>query len=382
MAANRDPGTVDVAVGLRVGGLDHLVDVDGVLGREPGELVGQADVDIAESGLCQLGQLRRLGAAEIPHTVAALKVGTLVEVEHGLVEGRGSLGALVRQAAYELGVPAQVGEDATCEHPLGAEDEVEVSALAQAGALLQHRPPAVSRRAHGERRLEGDERASGEVGGDVARGRVHPAEVRGALLVDEQRDDNDHGVRAGHRVCVVRGGTQPARLDRRGHLGLQVRLAGERLLTGVDARHRVGVDVDADDLMTLVGELHRERESDLAQGNDSNPHVYEPQSRGWSFFAPTRSLTTGRSPSPTARGAVQVLGVWHPEHRQRIAHGRRSCARRSTPSPPSLRGLGVPPLPRQWCLPRPRDGQRICRKRLGRHGSHLRARGLLPLYRR
>ena len=65
----------------------------------------------------------------VPHAVGAGQVVALVEVEDGLVEGDAGPGAGLVQAAHELGVAAQVGEDATGEDPLGAEDEVEVGAL-------------------------------------------------------------------------------------------------------------------------------------------------------------------------------------------------------------------------------------------------------------
>ena len=53
---------------------------------EAGELVGQADVDVAVGGLGELGQLGGLGGAQVPHAVAALEVGALVEVQDRLVE--------------------------------------------------------------------------------------------------------------------------------------------------------------------------------------------------------------------------------------------------------------------------------------------------------
>ena len=55
-----------------------------------------------------------------------------------------------------------------------------------------------------------------------------------AVGVDEQRHDEDHGVRFGDRVGVVGGRAQPACRHQLGELLLQVGLAGERLDAGVD----------------------------------------------------------------------------------------------------------------------------------------------------
>ena len=73
-----------------------------------------------------LASLGGLGGAHVPHAVGTGQVVTLVEVEDGLVEGDTGLGTGLVQTAHELGVAAQVGEDAAGEDPLGAEDEVEV----------------------------------------------------------------------------------------------------------------------------------------------------------------------------------------------------------------------------------------------------------------
>src|SRR5690606_5843115 len=118
VAADRDARLVDVAVGLRVAGLDDLLDVDAVAVGEPRELVGQADVDVPVGGLGELGQLGRLGRAQVPDAVRAGQVVTGVEVEDRLVEGDTAGGGRLVDAADQLGVAAQVREDPAGEDPL------------------------------------------------------------------------------------------------------------------------------------------------------------------------------------------------------------------------------------------------------------------------
>ena len=271
------PGRVDVAVRLRVAGLDHLQHVDPVRPGEPGELVGQADVDVPVGGLGQLRQLRRLGAAEVPDAVALRQVGPLVELEHRAVELDRAARPLPGQAADQLGVLAQVGEDAPGQHPLRAEHEVEVPALVQARALLQHRLPAGAGGADGEGRLVGDERSRCEVSRQGSGGRVQRAEVRLAgLLLDEQRHDHDHHVRPGHGVGDVGGRPQPPLRHEPGQLLAELRLAGEGLDPCVHEVHEGPVDVDPDDLVPAVGELHGERQPDLPEGENGDLHGVTP----------------------------------------------------------------------------------------------------------
>jgi hypothetical protein len=51
VAADGDAWPVQVAERLAIGRLNHLVDVNAGLASEPGELVGQRDIDVAVSGL-------------------------------------------------------------------------------------------------------------------------------------------------------------------------------------------------------------------------------------------------------------------------------------------------------------------------------------------
>ncbi len=314
--ADGDAGTVDVAEGLAVGRLDDLEDVDAVLLREAGELVGQPDVHVAVGRLGELGHLRGLAAAEVPDAVAARQVGAVVEVEHGLVEGDPALAALGVDAADELGVAAQVGEDPAGVDALGAEDQREVDAGAQARDLLDHRREAGARGADRQRGLVGDEGAGLEAAGDLAGGGVHPAEVRDALDVDEERHDDDDGLALGDGRGGVGGGPQAARRRDVGEQLGELRLARERLLAGVDEVDGRRVHVGADDLVALGGELHGQREADLAQGDDGDLHG----------DGPRRSET---AEIPGYRAAAPL-----PDHRARL-RGVRS----GPPGPvPAVRG--------------------------------------------
>ncbi len=264
---------MDVAVGLRVRGLDHLVHVDaGALGEDR-ELVGEPDVDVAVRRLGELGHLGGLGRAEVPDAVAAREVRALVELEDGLVEVAGALGAGRGEPADQLGVLAQVGEDPPGEHPLGREDDVEVGALDQPAAGLERRLPAGPGGADRQRRLVDDERAGGQVGRDVLGGRVHPAEVGLPVAVDEERhDDHDDVRRPGRRrrspssrvSCPA--GTSSARCSARwASPGNGSRPA--LTVATVSALMSTPMTVWPRD-----GELRGQRETDLAQADDGDLH--------------------------------------------------------------------------------------------------------------
>src|SRR5205807_1761221 len=126
VSADRDAGLVDVAERLAVAGLDDRGDVYPDPIGVARECVGQADVHVAVRRLCQLRQLGRLGAAEIPHSVGPHQVDTVIEFEHLLVELDATLCGHRVDPADQLRVAAQVGEDAPGGNPLRAEYECEV----------------------------------------------------------------------------------------------------------------------------------------------------------------------------------------------------------------------------------------------------------------
>ena len=211
------------------------------------------------------------------HTPCARQIVTLVEVEQLLVQFDALGSALGAQSADELGVAAQVGEDAAGEHPFGREDEVEVLALGEPGDLLDHRLPAIAGGTDRQGRLVGDDGVGGEVGGQRLGGGIHPVEVRlPGLVVDEQRHDEDDGVGLWDGLGVVGGGAQLAGRDELLELLVQEGLAGERLVALVDLVDDALLDVDTDDVMALLSELHSQRQADLAHGNDGDLHARLP----------------------------------------------------------------------------------------------------------
>ena len=251
MAADGDAGLVNVAVGLRVARLDHLVDVDargrGVLR----ELVREPDVDVAVGGFGKLRHLGRFGAAEIPHAVAASEVRALVEVEHGLVEGNGTLGASGRESADELRVLAKIGEDTAGEHALGGEDKVEVGALGQARALFEHGLPARTGCADGQGGFVRNERARGQVCCERARRVIHPPKVGAGLVVNEEGNHENHGVGARNRVGVVGRRAQFFGRHELGEQLTEVRFTRKRFDTLVNELNGGRVDINSDDVVAF-----------------------------------------------------------------------------------------------------------------------------------
>ena len=103
-------------------------------------------------------------------------------------------------------------------------------------------------------------------------GGVHPAEVRPALGVDEQRDHQHDGVGLRHRGRGVRGRGQPPGGDELGELAARCASPGKGSapsLTRSTTRSETSTPID---LVPLAGELDGERQADLAQGDDGDLH--------------------------------------------------------------------------------------------------------------
>ena len=273
MTSDGNAGTVNVGVGLRVAGVNDLVDVDAVGRSVLAELIGQADIDVTVGGFGKFGHLSSLSGAHVPDAVGARKVVTVVEVENLLVEVDALGSALIVQAADEFRVTTQVSEDATGENALRGKDEVEIFAFAQTRNLLDHGLPAIAGGADRQGGLVGDEGAGGEVLGQRLGGIFHPAEVRlPGLIVNEKRDDKNNRVGAGDGLGVVGGSGELACRDKLLQLLVKKGLTGKRLIALVDLVHDALLHVDADDVVTLLGELHGQGKPDLAHGDDGNFH--------------------------------------------------------------------------------------------------------------
>ena len=127
---------------------------------------------------------------------------------------------------------------------------MEVLTLDEARLLLEARLPAGARGAHREGRLVDHEGVVVRTKscGDRVGGRVHPAEVRPRLVVDEEGHDDDHGVRVADGRGGVRRGHEAPAADHFAEVIGQVRFTGEGLLTSVDEIDDCLVDVGAEDL--------------------------------------------------------------------------------------------------------------------------------------
>ncbi len=124
VAADPEARLVDVAVGLAVGGLDDLLDVDPDPLGVAGELVGEGDVHVAIGRVGELAELGRLGAAHPDD----------LRVEDRGVEGGRPVAGGRPDPADELGVGGEVAEDGPAVQALRAEGDEEVLVGSQAAA--------------------------------------------------------------------------------------------------------------------------------------------------------------------------------------------------------------------------------------------------------
>ena len=143
----------------------------------------------------------------------------------------------------------------------------------QTREFFEHRLETVTGRAHRQGRFVADQCAGGEVFPYRSRGRVHNREVwLPGLVVDEQRNYDDHRVSSGNRLGVVRGGAQLPGGNQLGQVFAQVSLPGERLLPTVDGGNCMRIDVYPRDLVTLCSVLGRQRQAYLSHSHNSDFH--------------------------------------------------------------------------------------------------------------
>jgi hypothetical protein len=69
MPAHRDARPVNVAVGLRVASVDHLLNVDAHRRRETGQVVGNPDIDIAVRRLGKFAELGSFSTTHVQHAI-------------------------------------------------------------------------------------------------------------------------------------------------------------------------------------------------------------------------------------------------------------------------------------------------------------------------
>lgn len=104
-------------------------------------------------------------------------------------------------------------------------------------------------------------------------GGIHPTEVGlPGLVVDEERDDDDHGIGSRDRFRVVGRRNEAARGDKSRQTVTELGFTGKGLTPFIDDIHEGFVDIDPDHRVALAGELNGERKANLAQGDNSNLH--------------------------------------------------------------------------------------------------------------
>ena len=217
-----DTGTVDVRERLGVGGIDHPVDVDPGAVGEPGELVGERDVDVAVG---RLGELRQFGRLRGAHRADLGAEERAVQLDRALL-------ARLAQTPDELRIGVEVLEDPARVHPLGAVDGVEVLLGTQPRRLGERGRDALPGGPDRQRRLDAHDGPGLQSPADVGEHRIEHAEVRAGVGVDDERRHRDHQLGAlGDRRGRIGGRPQPPRRDDFGQRLSESGLAGERLLS-------------------------------------------------------------------------------------------------------------------------------------------------------
>ena len=268
----------------------------------PGELVGEADVEVAVGRLGELRQLGRLRGAHRPH----------VGVEERAVEVDAARLAALAEPADELRVGREVAQDAPAEHALGAEDDPEVLLRAQSRGGLERRGDAGARRPDRDGRLDRDRRARSQAGADRGDHRVEGGPVGLGVRVDVQRRHrHDEIGPLGHGGRRVGRGPQAPAPHGLAQRLLQALLAGERRQPAVDQVDDARIDVAAGDLVPGGRELRRERQPDLPERDDDRAFMrttLSPRlalsstaSAQRTVSSPSSSVTTGASGSPPRR---------------------------------------------------------------------------------
>ena len=238
---------------LGLGRVDHFPHVDAHVAAHQRELVGEADVDGAERVLEQLDELGGAGAGDLDDLLHDQPVERRRGVARRLVDAADDLGDV---AGVELRV-ARI--DA-----LGREAQEEVDAGLEALGL-EHRLHDLVGGAGIGRRLEDDELTGLEVLGDLLDRRDDVGEVRILRLAQRRRDADVDGVDV-RQDREIGGGAEAAGLDHRRDVRRRdVADVGLALRQRVDLAR---VEVDADDRQPGLGELDRQRETDISEPDD------------------------------------------------------------------------------------------------------------------
>ena len=192
-----------------------------------------------------------------------------------LIQRRRDIGRILVDAADDLRRVAGVPLGVCGIHALGREGQEEVAARDQAAAL-QHWPHHFFRRSRIGRGFEHDELAGAQVVGDLFDGGDDVRKVGVLRFPQRRRHADADGVRVGEHG-EVGGRVEASGLDqRRQPIARNVRDIGNAAADGVDFRD---VEIDGVTVRSSFGELHRERETDVTEADDTNPRLF-----GWDAF--------------------------------------------------------------------------------------------------
>ena len=188
-------------------------------------------------------------------------------VAHVGVERQRALGARGRQPADYLRRVAQRVVGAPGIDALGREGDVEVVAGFQPGQLLQHRHELLARGPRIGSRLEDNQLALLQHLAEARCGVLERRQV-GLAVAGERRGHGDDSRLDLDEVRVARRGVQAAKHGREAIRWdvLDVALAA---LERSDAQ---GIDLDAPDLVTRLGERDRQRQAHISHSDDSDLH--------------------------------------------------------------------------------------------------------------
>src|SRR5215470_297202 len=242
------------AEGLGRRRLDDLPGIDTDLAAGEGELVRKSDVHAAER---VLEELRRLGHARVR--------GLEYAHRHVAVQVRRELGAALRHAADYLGNVGGGEAAVPGVDPLGREGEEDVGADHEPGRLQTRLYDLLGGAGEG-RALEHEQLATMQVREQALERRHDEGDVGLLALPERSGHTDDESIGLPHLIECGGGGEPLARHQGSERLGGdidQVRLAA------IETGHALQVDVDAADREAGLGQLHRERQADIAEADNT-----------------------------------------------------------------------------------------------------------------
>ena len=241
------------AVGLGLGRLDDLPDVDAHAVAQNRQLVDQADVDVAVGIFEDFFHLGHGGAAHAVHG----------RLQHRLVKRGGDIGAFGGDAAHHLGGVLGFIDGVAGVHALRRKGQEKVHAALEA-ALFQNGAQHFLGGAGVGGGFQNDEHIAVHMGHDAFRGGAHVADIGLLMLVKRRRHGDAHAVARGHGGKVRRGAKHTLLHDL---FEVAVHHVADVVVALIDHVHLPGLHVKADHMEAGLGLFHRQREPDIAQSN-------------------------------------------------------------------------------------------------------------------